>query len=273
MMDNFELYYRLNKDGSSEKITGVPPLSFVSNGENLVDYKIYGASGGVGDRTANLYNESAAVDTNYFIKSDGSSAIGGLGDRFLQVRLDVTPSTYYVFSWLNVFLGSGNNSAYIRIAEYKANNQFILRTLCNCSAQTDNAFLFYTGNNTSYIDVRIDSETSSRGQHLSGIMIVSGNTAPTSYEPYGYKIPVVCGGTTTNIYLDEPLEENESISMSDTGVSIPTINGTTILSVDTAVQPSRINVALTSKQSKMTDSMLKYFSYKYGILKRAGLHI
>ena len=41
-MDNFELYYRLNKDGSSEKITGVPPLSFVSNGENLSDCKIYG---------------------------------------------------------------------------------------------------------------------------------------------------------------------------------------------------------------------------------------
>lgn len=41
-MDNFELYYRLNKDGSSEIITGVPPLSFVSNGENLSDCKIYG---------------------------------------------------------------------------------------------------------------------------------------------------------------------------------------------------------------------------------------
>lgn len=261
-MDNFELYYRLNKNNRSKKITGVPPLSFVSNGENLADYRIHGASGGVGDRTANLYNESAAVDTDYFIKSDGSSAIGGLGDRFLQARIDVTPSTYYVFSWLNVFLGSENNSAYIRIAEYTANNRFIMRTLCNCSEQTINAILFYTGNNTTYIDVRIDSETSSRGQHLSGIMIVSGNTLLNHYEPYGYKIPVVCGGTTTNIYLDEPLEESESISMSDTGVSIPTINGSNTLSIGTTVQPSHIYIKYGDGGSD-NSSLLKYLEYKY----------
>ena len=258
-MDNWELYYRTHKDKGSNAITGVPPLTFVSNGENLADYRIYGASGGVGDRTANLYNESAAVDTNYYIKDNGSSAIGSFGDRFLQVRLNVTPSTYYVFSWLNVFLGSENNSAYIRIAEYTANNQFILRTLCDCSAQTDNAFLFYTGNNTTYIDVRIDSETSSRGQHLSGIMIVSGNTAPTSYEPYGYKIPVVCGGTTTNIYLDEPLaksgnnadyidyaaQKRHNSDGTESSVTLPeisTLAGTNTLTVGTEVQPSNVYI-------------------------------
>ena len=265
-MDNWELYYRTHKDKGSNAITGVPPLTFVSNGENLVDYRIDGASGGVGDRTANLYNESAAVDTNYYINNNGNSVIGNFGDRFLRVRLNVTPSTYYVFSWLNVFLGSENNSAYIRIAEYTANNQFILRTLCDCSAQTDNAFLFYTGNNTTYIVVHIDSETSSRGQHLSGIMIVSGNTAPTSYEPYGYKIPVVCGGTTTNIYLDEPLEESKSISMSDTGPSIPTINGTNILTVDTAVQPSNMYIKY-SGDSNVNQSLMKYLEYKYKFAK------
>ena len=265
-MDNWELYYRTHAKGVGKELTGSPPLSFVSNGENLVDYRIYGATGGVGDRTANLYNESAAVDTNYYINSNGNSVIGGLGDRFLRVRLDVTPSTYYVLSWLNVFLGSGNNPAYIRIAEYTANNQFILRTLCDCSAQTDNAFLFYTGNNTTYIDLSIDSETSSRGQHLSGIMIVSGNTAPTSYEPYGYKIPVVCGGTTTNIYLDEPLDEGESISMSDTGISIPTINGTNILTVDTEVQPSKMYIKYGGSNN-VNQSLMKYLEYKYKFAK------
>ena len=41
------------------KLTGVPPLTFVSNGENLVDYRIYGASGGVGGRTENLFDKNA----------------------------------------------------------------------------------------------------------------------------------------------------------------------------------------------------------------------
>ena len=262
-MDNWEIYYRTH---AGKVLTGVPPLAFVSKGENLVDYRIYGASGGVGDRTANLYNESAAVDTDYYINKNGNTVIGGHGDRFLRVRLDVTPSTYYVFSWLNVFLGSENNPAYLRIAEYTANNQFILRTLCDCSAQTDNAFLFYTGNNTTYIFVHIDSETSSRGQHLSGIMIVSGNTAPTSYEPYGYKIPVVCGGTTTNIYLNEPLGENESISMSNTGVSIPTINGSNTLSIGTTVQPSNMYIKY-SNGGNINQSLMTYLEYKYNVAK------
>lgn len=264
-MDNWELYYRTHAKGVDKELTGSPPLSFVSNGRNLVDYRIYGSSGGVGDRTANLYNESAAVDTNYYISNNGKSVIGNFGDRFLRVRLNVTPSTYYVFSWLNVFLGSENNSAYIRIAEYTADNQFILRTLCDCSAQTDNAFLFYTGNNTTYIVVHIDSETSSRGQHLSGIMIVSGNTAPTSYEPYGYKIPIVCGGTTT-IYLDEPLDEGESISMSDTGISIPTINGSNTLSIGTTVQPSNMYIKY-SNGGNINQSLMTYLEYKYNVAK------
>lgn len=265
-MDNWEIYYRTHAKGVGKELKGSPPLSFVSNGQPLADYRIYGASGGVGDRTANLYNESAAVDTNYYINNNGASAIGASGDRFLRVRLDVTSSTYYVFSWLNVFLGSEDNTAYIRIAEYTANNQFILRTLCNCSAQTDNAFLFYTGNNTTYIIVHIDSEASSRGQHLSGIMIVSGNTAPTSYEPYGYKIPIVCGGTTTNIYLDVPLDEGQSISMSETGVSIPTAIGTNILAIDTEVQPSKVYIKY-SNGGNINQSLMTYLEYKYKVAK------
>ena len=66
-------------------------------------------------------------------------------------------------------------------------------------------------------------------------------------ESYGFKIPVTVREEsgekiTTNIYLNEPLAEGESISMSDTGVAIPTISGINILSVDTTVQPSRVDV-------------------------------
>lgn len=263
-MDNWEIYYRTHKDKGSNAITGVPPLTFVSNGENLVDYRIYGATGGVGDKTDNLWNEKATTDTDEYINASGNIVTGVAGDRFLYLKVNVSPSTNYVFKWTENVLGTDNNTAYIRISEYTQSNGFIRRVLRNCSAQTGNAFLFYTGNNTTYIDVRIDSETSSRGQHLSGIMIVSGNTAPTSYEPYGYKIPVVCGDTTTNIYLDKPLRENESISMSDTGVSIPTINGTNILTVDTAVQPSNMYIKYGGSSNQ---ALMKYLEYKYKFAK------
>lgn len=35
------------------------------------------------------------------------------------------------------------------------------------------------------------------------MMLAVGSTAPTSYIPYGYKLPLTLGGTTTNIYLGE----------------------------------------------------------------------
>lgn len=65
------------------------------------------------------------------------------------------------------------------------------------------------------------------------IQIVSGITSQSTYEPY-------IEPTTTNIYLDEPIEENESILLSDTNVNIPTIKGTNVLTVDTEVQPSKV---------------------------------
>ena len=61
------------------------------------------------------------------------------------------------------------------------------------------------------------------------------NSTATDYEPY-------IEPTTTNIYIDEPIEANESKSLSDTNVNIPTINGTNILSIDTTVQPSNVYV-------------------------------
>ena len=242
-----------------KELSGIPPLTFVSNGENLADYRIYGASGGVGDKTDNLWNEKATTDTSEYINASGGIATGAAGDRFLYLKVNVSPSTNYVFKWTENVLGTDDNTAYIRISEYTQSNRFIRRVLCNCSAQTDNAFLFYTGNNTTYIDVRIDSGTSSRGQHLSGVMIVSGDTAPTSYEPYGYKIPVVCGGTTTNIYLDEPLaksgnnadyidyaaQKRHNSDGTESSVTLPeisTLAGTNTLTVGTEVQPSDVYI-------------------------------
>ena len=66
-----------------------------------------------------------------------------------------------------------------------------------------------------------------------------------TYEPY-------IEPTTTNIYLDEPIGANESISLSDTNTNIPTIRGTNILTVDTTVQPSNVYVKARKESSYET---------------------
>ena len=97
-------------------------------------------------------------------------------------------------------------------------------------------------------------------------MLWEGSSNVSVYEPYGCKIPIVCGGATTNIYLNEPLGENESISMNDTGLSIPTINGTNILTVDTEVQPSKMYIKYGGS-SNVNQSLMKYLEYKYKFAK------
>ena len=265
-MDNWEIYYRTHAKGVGKELTGSPPLSFMSNGQPLADYRIYGASGGVGDKTDNLWNEKAATDTDEYIDASGNITTGE-GNRYLYLKVNVSPSTNYVFKWTESVRGiGGGNAAYIRISEYTQSNRFIRRVLCSCSEQTQKAFSFTTDSNTSYIDVRTESATSLKSQHLTGVMLITGTIPPETYEPYGYKIPIICGGTTTNIYLDEPLGENESISMSDTGVSIPTINGTNILTVDTEVQPSKMYIKYGGSNN-VNRALMKYLEYKYKFAK------
>jgi hypothetical protein len=68
------------------------------------------------------------------------------------------------------------------------------------------------------------------------------------YEPYGkYKIPVTVSGDgepiTTNIYLDKPLRQGEAISYKkDSLPTIPTHKGTSVITVDTTIQPSRAEI-------------------------------
>ena len=61
------------KDIYSNEVEGVPPLTFESNGMPLIDYRIDGASGGVGDRTSNLFDLKKAVKRKY-INSNGDEA-------------------------------------------------------------------------------------------------------------------------------------------------------------------------------------------------------
>lgn len=73
-------------------------------------------------------------------------------------------------------------------------------------------------------------------------MLREANTS-ADFEPYGYKIPVTCGGTTTDIFIgDSPLGADDTVSKTSTGVDIPTVNGRNSLTVDTTVQPSEMSI-------------------------------
>ena len=339
----------------STEVEGVPPLTFPSNGNNLLNYRIDGANGGVGDRTANLldYNwlfdyeqkivneyfnyiqitlepnttYNVTSDYNYdkdqnataFIVVNSNTAIttanGGVfgsltvtttqdgilkiarrikgnnetmipkredfenNSKHIQISINSVNDENYepygkykipvvisgknsmppISEWVDGFInGSGvisepsatnkeKTSPFIPIelnkryafsfypnagqpwkcvATYDENKNYIARPY---SSNTSDPIFLTPSGNVKYL--RFSYRTYGDGTYSQ----LEQNNEVTNYEPY-------IEPTTTNIYLDEPIEVNESKSLSDTNVNIPTINGTNILSIDTTVQPSNVYV-------------------------------
>lgn len=206
------------KDIYSNEVEGTLPLTFESNGMPLIDYRIDGASGGVGDRTNNLFDE---IYTNIVAGWDVKykSIFVGEGTFTLSTNCPKQDGG----SATNLFFLSGNVST-------------------GANSGTNGVYNNYPATVTSlngYVTIGYRAQSYDPRNYTT--MLNEGSTA-LPYESYGYKVPVRCGGTTTNIYLDEPIEENESISLSDTEVDISTIEGTNVLTIDTTVQPSNVYV-------------------------------
>ena len=209
---------RALKDLFYEEVEGVPPISFNGIGENLLDYRIDGASGGVGERTNNLFDE---IYTNIVAGWDVKYKSIFVGEG--TFTLSTTCPKQDGGSATNLFFLSGNVST-------------------GANSGTNGVYNNYPATVTSlngYVTIGYRAQSYDPRNYTT--MLNEGTTA-LPYEPYGYKVSVVCGGTTTNIYLDEPIGANESISLSDTNVNIPTIRGTNVLTVDTTVQPSNVYV-------------------------------
>lgn len=245
-----------------------------SMGKDLINYKIYGNTGGVGNKTHNLYYEN-------------NSDVSALG---VTVTYDEATQVYT----LN---GTTNNVQNINISinmdiPLEDNEEIVVsrhKVGGSVTFPNSSAYLFYglfNQENSAYTQNRIaeradtvDSEILSvqtnlpkRGssslyrmyiQCLGSSRIVFDNfqiklqitkgTELLEFELHNkYKIPVVvnsanASGTntpykskSTNIYLDEPLELEEYIEFQNSGEFPPiqTYNGKTIIVIDTEVQPS-----------------------------------
>lgn len=200
---------------------GVPPFSFISNGEPLVNWIIYGNTGGVGEKTDNLYNANETEIQRGYIDDEGISHPATSGTTAYTVNFTaVLPESKY---YLTGTVGGH------RIYYYDENKTFLSRS----EGMTATRKRFDTIENCEYIQIQFEYGNNTDDWMLS-------YDTEKSFEPYGYKIPVICGNTTTNIYIDEPLTSGETISYSETGVIIPTKMFLNTLSVDTTVQPEKV---------------------------------
>lgn len=203
-------------------LSGIPPISFLSDGSDLSAWSITGASDGVGDRTANLFNASTALHNYYISDTDGVAKVAVNND--CSDYIEIKPETnYYITS-----IPSGRWGAW-----YDENKQFISGiTIYGVKKSPAGA---------KYMRVTVNRNNNNT-DFANTFMVIEGTAEPESYVPYGYEIPITCNSVTQTVYLDEPIGNGESVSMASTGITIATVNGSNTLSIGTTVQPSAVSI-------------------------------
>ena len=199
------------------KENGVDSVYFKSLGYPIDQWKIVGNTvqngtpdptlpipvQGVGDRTANLFDIEKQTVNNRTV-------------TLLDLGEDKNyPSISIVFEFSNAIAGN-KNAAFIDLLEDSGTHHYIalkaLRLSSTGSADSfpldeivnDTYYASFTNLSFRYIKMFLYTETYcyfSQGDIKTAIY----DTNRTDYEPYGYKIPVSCGGTTQTVYLDKPL--------------------------------------------------------------------
>lgn len=225
------------------EVEGVPPLTYkAKKAGTLIDYRIYGAEGNVGNLRPSLV---AATDfTNgYHVATDGT--IGEHGKRVATLTpIDVSAiNTIYVNSGINTL------SNPVIIYSLFSDDTFIERLLVNGIEIVINT----EGANKLYLSFGGESKVTTA--NLNNVYVMDNDKM--------YVIPVtVSNGTDTQtipIYIPEQIrkvgDEAEYISYTDHKLhrvgaedidvnlpELPTLAGTNILSVGTEVQPSGIEI-------------------------------
>ena len=235
------------------ELSGIPPLSFKAKGKPLTAWSITGNTVqngtptpenpvevfGCGDRTGNLAD---VIRGKVPRVSDGSLV------TFEGLTTEYVP--FHTGDILSVSFDKPASAKRFYAFYYSGDTLLITKDLAYGTSISS----YGVPEAVDRIRIRIDYS----GVEVSNVMLNLGST-PLPYEPYGYKIPVVTKSDgaepiTTPIYLPTPLYSGEvmrsdgTITRSDgttetfTAPQIPTLNGTTVIDVDTAVKPESMTI-------------------------------
>ena len=238
-------------DAIIKTVEGACPITLEGCVEGkLLDYKIYGAEGGVGDKNKNLFNPYTLIKGYGIQWSDGSlvkNANGSISDY-----IDIEGATKVTATILTETNGGASHPLYF----YDANKNYIqisdkLGLLTDKPGQRSKTFTVPEG--AKYCRFYILTNYS-KGNTVWAQVEVGGTF--TGYVPYGYEIPVKVNDVVFTIPSIYPqLGNGDYIDFENRktvigGVEtlmelpeLPLVEGTNTFDVETTVKPS--NVSLT----------------------------
>lgn len=225
------LWAKKLRAGSSsvQTLTGIPPLTFKADGAPLISWSMKGNGSQqgtptpdnpvipefVGVRTANLANlwsvDSTFLNLRYTTGTAMTISISGTKTNGNNVHSIATP---------NIILSAGKYTVKIKMIGgtitgssdgvfFGINKDtYSRRTTPGVKSIGDVGTRTFTLS----VDTLITSVDIAPGYGNSGSVftdatfecgLYAGESAPADYEPFGYKIPITCGGETTPVYLGQ----------------------------------------------------------------------
>lgn len=260
----FDLLFAQSISGEQWQVyEGTLPATISANGDDMKLYQIFGATGGVGDRTVSIFNfsENAQGDgyiSNSILRDDGISAAAAF---FVSAYLPIGQEQSYVY-YTNVFRST---RGVIEFYKYdNGNYEFISRVSQQAvpppvlsEYDPTKAAVVTAPSEATHMRINVD-------KWASQFYIVEGTTSPEKYVPYGYEVDISTSdgtsATVTPIYIgSDPLGKDEyvdyetqkvyriingALTPTDPPVSLPalpTCEGTTIISfAGQSVAPEKV---------------------------------
>lgn len=234
-----------------KRITAQPPITFQADGSNLLDWEIYGASGGVGIAYTNLF--SGTFENAY--RNQGSDAKTANKNYYASNYeiLPVEPETQYTVS----FTGNVSLFGSIRVIYFDDSVTDLVNPTdvpagtpspwrgyawINCPAGKYWG-TFTTSSTTYYIRIVVGSDTASEvnASSIGNCMLNKGKYPYPYTTGQKYAIPLTINSYASEFFkvfsLDSPLGENDVLTYAADHSDIKTFGGPNTLNIETPVVP------------------------------------
>ena len=237
-------------------VEGTLPLTVDGVGQRLEDYKIYGAEGGVGNKTKNLFDISRWSGDQNVNKTTLSDYPGIEFMRYVDGGITITftadfkENTQYTFTIL-MRREAGSKAQHTNLQFYYTDG-----TTQNCIIPKDTLKTFTSTAGKTIQSIKSSSSYSANTYLDLSVTQIEEGTKATAFEPSGYVIPFGANDTVSKVYIgmeklgpDDYIDyENRKVVIGgvSTMMELPEIhlsNGTNTIDVYTSVKPSKMSVS------------------------------
>ena len=245
---------RLNKGGSGgeAELSGVPPLTFRSNGTPLIDYLISGNT-----------TQSGTPTHENPVMPQGTGDLETAGDKTGQYKIPISSAS----TTTPVYLGEVETTRRIKKLVFEGTENWRLYALPGAT-NVERFYLVVPQNAvsarsiiSSHFPTKIDNSDTEHTRCGGGLfneiyIYISRSVATTAADLKSYLAAQYAAGTPVTVWyalatpetgiVNEPLMKignyADTLSKAQAGVSIPTNNGSTTVDVDTTVKPSEVYI-------------------------------